>query len=411
MIPLRRTRRGSIYLPLLGAAMIVTVIGLAAMWVSRLQTRRVMLDRDSAQAQACAMAAVELGLEWIDGNASWRSLGGSWADGIPLGTGTLSVAVADPLDGDLADSEEDSVVLTGIGQAGTARHKTQVTVLATHVPIDALKTCIHAEGELKVNSGKIATILNAPASTNGNFHIDGLLDGSVEALTTSGSGIVTGTLTVPAPAKDIPDATLIQTYRDLAVTIPYPGAIMEKVVLGPGANPWGLTSPDGVYYMDTGGNDITLRGVRLCGTLIVRASGRTVILDDAVFMEPFRSDYAVLIVDGNLEIRMSSRLYGLLEATWLTSFNPPTCTYQGHGDLDSLDAYPNEVRGLVHATGDVLFKNSPCVRGTVICGGKATFDDYAEMVYQPSLAENPPLGYRTVVMRLAEGSWRQTVDP
>ncbi len=230
-------------------------------------------------------------------------------------------------------------------------------------------------------------------------------------MTTSGGGTVTGTLTVPAQTKAIPDASVLDTYRGLAVTIPFPGGTMERAVLGPNSNPWGLGSPDGVYYMDTAGRDITIRGLRLWGTLVIRTSGHKVVLDDAVFMEPYRSDYATLIVDGNLEIRLRSGEHGLSETLWLTNFNPFSCSYQGRSDILILDLYPNEIRGLVHATGTVLFKNSPCVRGAVMCGGALTFDDYAQVIYQPSLGQDPPLGYRTIQMHLAGDSWRQSVDP
>ena len=406
-----RTSRGSVYLPVLAAAAIVTVIGLSAMWISRLQARRVSLQRAKARAELCAAAAIEFGLQRIYAVSSWRNMGTTWADDLPLDEGTFSLTVTDPSDNDLADSNEDAVVLTGIGQSGEARHAMQVTVLARRVPIDALKTCIHAGGELKVNSGKTAMILNAPASTNGNLRIDGRLDGSAEAQTASGGGVVTGTLTVPSPTKDIPEASVVQTYRDMAVTIPCPGSTMEKVVLGPQCNPWGMGSPDGVYYMDTLGNDLTIRYSRVCGTLIIRTGGKKVVLEDAGLYEAYRSDYPVLIVDGDLEIKLKSTYMLMMEMYLRTNYNPPSCPYHGHADYDIMDMYPTRIHGLIYVTGTVLFKDSPQITGTVITRDRATFDDFAELTYDPDLAENPPPGFRTIEMRLAQDSSQQYVIP
>jgi len=261
-----------------------------------------------------------------------------------------------------------------------------------------------------VKSGKTMTVTGGPVSTNANLRVDGTVDGDAEAAARSGAGTITGASIIPAPAKQMPDASVFDMYKALAVTIPYPGATMQKLVLSPGSNPWGVTSPDGVYFMDTAGHDLTIKGVRIYGTLVIQANTKTVTIDDAVFFRSFRSDYPALLISGNAQITLRSRESALSEATWAANFNSPGTPYQGVTDTDTQDQYPNEIQGLVHVKGTLVFKNSARVRGTVICEGTVTCDDQAGIVWDQSLYANPPTGYRLYRMRIAPGSWQQAVD-
>lgn len=408
------SQRGSVYLPALAAAMVVSIIGLSAMWLVRVQRAASQTDHDRSESHLYARSAVELGLAKIAGDSNWRTYmagtGGAWLSNKPFGSGNCSLVVTDPVDGDLANGAWDPVVLTGTGVRGAARHKTQVTLTAVFGPLEALRACLHASDQVDVKSGKTMTVTGGPVSTNANLRVDGTVDGDAEAAARSGAGTITGASIIPAPAKQMPDASVFDMYKALAVTIPYPGATMQKLVLSPGSNPWGVTSPDGVYFMDTAGHDLTIKGVRIYGTLVIQANTKTVTIDDAVFFRSFRSDYPALLISGNAQITLRSRESALSEATWAANFNPPGTPYQGVTDTDTQDQYPNEIQGLVHVKGTLVFKNSARVRGTVICEGTVTCDDQAGIVWDQSLYANPPTGYRLYRMRIAPGSWQQAVD-
>jgi hypothetical protein len=179
------------------------------------------------------------------------------------------------------------------------------------------------------------------------------------------------------------------------VQLPYSGSF-DKDVLTPLCNTYGGgTAPDGLYYIDTLGNDLTIKGTRIHGTLVVDAVGKRVILDDAVFLRNYQADYPVLIVNGDLEVKHKSASKPLSESAWGTNFNPPGAPYQGGTDADQLDTYPNEVRGLVHATGNLKMDQTACVRGVVLCGGGVVCKNDHELVHDPSIAANPPDGYGT----------------
>lgn len=126
----RCRRRGMTYILILGVAMMVTIIGLSALTVARVQRRTSARANESGAARFYARSAIELGFLSIRDDPAWRtSLGsGWWLLDQPIGDGTMSLDVNIVDDGD-EKSNNDVAVLIGIGVCGEARHKMQVTVV------------------------------------------------------------------------------------------------------------------------------------------------------------------------------------------------------------------------------------------------------------------------------------------
>ncbi len=142
MTPLRinSNRRGSVYLAVLGTAMIVSVLALSALALQRVQNRMLTCSADIRQAQLNAEAAIELGMLAIKNDPNWRSSypHGTWFTGRPLGIGNCTLKVEDP-DGSLADDPTDSIVLTGIGSAGSSEQRVVRTVDSFPEPLGCLR--------------------------------------------------------------------------------------------------------------------------------------------------------------------------------------------------------------------------------------------------------------------------------
>ena len=404
---------GSVYLHVLGASLLVTIIGLAAVSAVRLQTRATQRASDYAEARAYAVSAVELGLLYVEQDPNWRTTwpNGAWVSDQPLGTGRFTLEGVDPQDGNLTNSMYEPLILTGTGMKGIARHKAQVVLVPVLDPLEALNTCLHVSGTVQVMGGHSLAVVGAPVSTNGLLDNDGLIDGDAEANSIADMKTISGTLTVPAPGKSMPEANVLSDYVSRATVIVYSGDV-DKQVLTATSNPWGPADPNGLYFIDTGGSDIDIRNCRIHGTLIVRTgSSKRVLIDNAVFMQNYRFDCPVLIVDGNLEIENNSYDYMLSEASCVTNFNPVGAPYDGESDSDTADVYPNEIRGLIHVTGDLRLADSARIVGSVICEGSALMQGTNTIVHDPSLYSSPPKGYTHVGrMRISPGSWRQVVD-
>ena len=412
-----RPRRygGSVYLYVLASSLLVTILGLGSLAAVRIQMRSARLARDSAEARACAVSAIELGRLQIKQNSSWRTTypNGTWLDNKELGAGRFTLVGTDPTDGVLNDSVYEPLVLTGIGTRGIARHKAQVTLVPVIKPLALLSTCLRASGQVQVTLAQQVIAIGAPLSTNGPIVDNGAIDGDVQAQSISPSGCsISGSWTVPGPSMPMPDAAVFTDYISKATSVPYE-AMIQKVALAPGCNPLGATDPNGFYVIDTGGRDLAIRNSRVYGTLIIRAAGRTVTVDEAMFMQNYRSDAPVLLVEGNLLIKLNSIAGPLWEGGAVNAnFNPVGAPYNGVTDPDKTDQYPNEIRGLVHVKGTLTLQQTARIVGTVICEGPVSCEGTnTTIIYDAGLYANPPKGYTYVDgMKVSPGTWKQVVD-
>ena len=411
--PSSARERGSIYLFVLASSLIITVIGMGSLFAVRVQSRSALTAEAATDVRLCAQSALELGLLKVGQDPNWRTTqsNGTWISNMSLGAATLSLEGIDPLDGDLTDNEYEPLVLNSTGQKGLARYKTQVTLVPNVKALEALNTCVHASGKMDIHNGEAITASGAPISTNGEFKNEGTVTGDVHADTVSKAGTVTGDLTAPADQKALPDPAVITDYLSKATTVAFTGDI-DKRLLTPADNPWGTENADGVYFIDTGDQDLTIKDSRIHGTLIVDVGGKTLFLKDSLLLHAYRLDYPVLIVIGKLNIELKSGEILLSETDLGTNFNPPGVPYLGQMDDDTDDDYPNEIQGLIHATKDIKFKETAHVVGAIISEHKVHFEGSGIVItHDPSLYASPPEGYTYVDgMKVSPGSYQRVVD-
>ncbi len=123
-------QRGSVYILVMGASLLVALIGISSILASRVQRRSVQGTSDMMQAKENARVAIERGL-WTAKAfpASWRASIGSGAnDTVNLAGGTSQYTGTDPVDGDLTNNTTDPVLLTGTGKSGGAIYILEVTL-------------------------------------------------------------------------------------------------------------------------------------------------------------------------------------------------------------------------------------------------------------------------------------------
>ena len=123
--------RGSVYILVLGASVIVAAIGVSSLMLARVQRRSVTNTADRVQARELARSGIDYMLWRIETETSntWRtSLKNGNYQNITMGTGTFSVTGVDPDDGNLTDDTSDPVVLTSVGIWGNAMYAFEVTI-------------------------------------------------------------------------------------------------------------------------------------------------------------------------------------------------------------------------------------------------------------------------------------------
>src|SRR6188508_2425124 len=133
----KQRRQGGIYLAVLATAMVVALLGMTAMIGQRLQNRMLVASTSIRQAQLNAGTAVELGLLAMKQNTNWRNTysTGPVFTNLSATSGTCSLTIADPADGNISVGADDPIVLTGIGYSGDAQQRVQVTVDPRKTPL------------------------------------------------------------------------------------------------------------------------------------------------------------------------------------------------------------------------------------------------------------------------------------
>lgn len=124
------SRRGSVYVAVLVASTIVSVIGLSALNAARAQQRASQNEADFAEAKFYAQSAIDMAMYSITTDGNWRQdfPDGNWWANQPIGAGTYTVNVIDPIDGLINGPSSDPVVLTGTGKKGGAAYLIKVRV-------------------------------------------------------------------------------------------------------------------------------------------------------------------------------------------------------------------------------------------------------------------------------------------
>lgn len=412
-------RSGSALLIVLGAAMLVALLGLAGLMALRIQRRVVEDSVDSTRARAYAQAAVEVGLMRIADDENWRTTytDGVWVADQPLGDGTFTLEGHDPLDGDLADDETDEIVLTGIGVQGAARQKTLVRLVPQLRGVGALETSLFAAQTLTITTSIVQS--DGVIGANG----DVTASGSTVAADVESGGSISGSTynggqTSGLDPRTMPPDAALSPYTATGVFIDVTNLpassstrYLRDLVLSPNSNPYGAAHAQGIYIIDCQGNEVVVSNVRIVGTLVLLNVHPTLgaKVADSVNWTASVSNYPALLVDGKLTLGCTQA--PLDEATLTVNFNPAGTPYLGAEDSDTADTYSSAVEGLIYASGDIDVTNYPAVKGSVVAGGAMLVNGQLDLVYDDVYLTNPPPGFldRTK-LTVAPGSWSRDVD-
>ncbi|MCH2114006.1 MAG: hypothetical protein MK171_03715 [Pirellulales bacterium] len=453
-------RRGSLYLSVMSAAMIISAIGMSAMVVARLNLRSVGWRQDRREARLLADGAVELGTAIVAQAANWRTslLNGQEypSTPLPMGSGTIAWRLDDP-DGDLSDDNTDTVRLYGIGRVGHSVYTKSVLLEPISSGLTSLETSLHSGGNLN-RSGDFDITTNQMVSANGNINNSsgpGGIIGNTWAVEDIDGNVTGAIANLQSPAKEMPDPTTVFDYyvtngtQIAASNIPM--LTIDKQLISPVSNPFGTsTNTLGIYVIDCEGNDIVIKDSQILGTLVLLNAGSGSNINMDIHWEAAVPNYPALMVQGDLKMSWHGE-HNLHESLNNMSFNSIAPPHQSSKDADQVG--PPIIKGLVYITGGLtidggknpssdgashsnawrgsarLIDQSPapqhhfsyntdpitheCIlQGAVVIGGNAIVDDMAlTLMYDPTFLGNPPPGFQASnVMTISPGSWRREVS-
>ncbi len=394
---------------ILGVSAVLMVIGLAAVSIARVDTRSVSADNDWSEAQTLALSAAEHALARMGATEDWRSRL-SQPVSVAMGNGTMQWQIIDDADGRLTDDVEEPVLIVAAGQVGQSSYKLALRCFIVGEPLEAQSKCLCAGGDVILGPAGRLTSTDGVVSANDSvlaMRWSSRVIGDVEARRVYWKYNVTGYVSTNASPKAMPNARVVDMYRELATEISGQKHIRRQAI-GPGRNPWGVPNADGVYYINAPGANITIRDSRIRGTLIVRCN--RLIVAGNVMMENYRKDMPTLIVDGDLMLDYESTGEKLRERGENCNFNPAGVPYEGASDSDKSDTYPSEIRGLVHVRGNLILDSTALIRGAVICEKDIRCNGTNEIVHDEDLTELPILGYTSGDGYIHREGWTRVID-
>lgn len=398
-------RRGSLYISVMGTAFIVGTVALLGVHQARLNLKAAQTATDRVKAQTLAQSAVELALSTVNADPNWQT---TYAYDTEYPSPALAVN-GGTLNWKLVNAGNGIRRLDGIGRVGKATYVYSVDLGGC----DYLACGLSCGRDITVQASEAIKITGAPLATRQSLIVQGTVTADVEATAILKTGILTGTQTVPAPLRPLPDPTTVFDYY-LAQGTRIASTSLDRVVLSPRQNPFGSTNAQGIYIIDAAGGSVRIRRSRIVGTLvIVNAGSGGVELTDQVNWEPAFPNYPAMLIQGSLSIKIDNSK--LSESDEGTNFNPSSTPWQGASDSANDDSYPSALAGILYCTGDLTFAgqgtNLQSLQGVVVCHGACSVVDQANVTikYDAAFHDSPPPGFLPGDSRvLLPRSWRQT---
>jgi Tfp pilus assembly protein PilX len=123
-------RRGGIYIAVLVAVLIVTLIGLAGLQSARIDRRAAAANEDAIRARFAARSYAEVIFQRLQADSSWRSsyTNNTWSASEPLDSGQVKFKLVDDADGDLADDSTEPFRIQTQAAYGSATRGMSISV-------------------------------------------------------------------------------------------------------------------------------------------------------------------------------------------------------------------------------------------------------------------------------------------
>ncbi len=408
----QRTRRGSVYLLVLGTATLLTIIGLSIAVTSRLNIRHAAAAGDADESAVLGVSALELAVSSVNNDASWRSARASDVMGpsVSLGQGKVMWKQVDEVDGDIANNPNQPVRLWGKAIVGnsTRQYSIQVTP-AGERPLPVLSTTLHSETSISVTAALSSS--GGPISCDGTLTNSSSITSNVEAAAVSNTGSIAGFVTQPSPGKSVPGLDVGARYLALSTEISYNsigGGKIDKTILSASANPYGAQNPLGIYYIRVpSGKKLEIREAIVQATLLVELVGTAQLeMQDLFAWEPPAARMPSLIAYGGSSASVLVKPKSGTVDVPLLGANILGIVVK----VGSRGKAPSEMHGLFHVMGNVpvAFEDSPRIVGTFIADGPITVKSSTQLVSRPSLVSDPPVGYTVVdpTVTAVPGSFR-----
>lgn len=418
-----RSRRGSVYVLVLGMSLLVASAGVGALFTARMERMSAAGALNTARVRMAAVGAME---EVLAGAAAapltfreeWNARSGRrvvTVDGI-----SVVVTVTDPVDGDFAVGDADDVMFRAEARvsegAGGAREVLEWRGRPVMGSLSVLNDVMAVTGACELDSVTLAGA--GTVSVGGRLKLmNSVVEPRVECsqIVTVGSVSTSGGRGDLVTAREWPrPAALLAEYVGIGQKLGWTGNALSGV-LSPTLNPFGSgLNARGVYVVDAAGGGVKLEKLRVVGTLVI-VNAAQVTISEGVVIEPVEAGLPALVVQAT-QVQWDSNENELSEASDAVNYNPQGAAYRGVSDSDKSDSYAPGMRGLVYIRGGVEVSGSVVVDGALLVDGSYTQTSNGGvgegiLLVRDGLIEKNVRGFGKLVgWELVPGSMRRVVE-
>jgi len=406
--PLKRSD-GIIAFTALVMLSVMVVVALAASEEMTLESKAAQNRNSIRQAYQAAYSGIDYCLYLSTLYADWRTRygGGNWIANYTVGTGKVTVSAADPTDGSIAGNPIHTVAFTAASSSGLA--KRSLTARGTPPPGQTLRyvLCSLTNADMELRQG---VSVYGDVRTRGNINADSNVSLAGNIYTATGAAVTASLVDADTQvirtdrALATPPVSLSwfqSAAKELSLPSSFGHYLIDKALLTPTNNPFGLTQPDGLYYFDAHGFEVWIGDSYINATLIIANSSR-VLIRHGCYLKTFSSQYPALLSTGDIAFEIERNLK---ESIADVDFN---------GNGNKTDTFVSQICGVIYSATKVtgFQKNSDpgpfYVRGAVVSNEiRITTGASFYVYYDPGLAETAVAGFQGPGLVLSAGSLRE----
>ncbi len=429
-------RRGSVLLLILAVSMILTVIGMSALFVNRVHNRTTQLSHGFGRAQILAVSAMEQALQVlnrgiqteIDAERNWRLLYShdTVVTTYNLGGGSCSWKLRDDSDNDLNNGVDDNfwIYATGTHDDVSFTLRIEMKPPLDEQAMSCLDVAVLAGDDFVAGKGCQIYTDQIVAANDKLIIVMTRIISHAEAVDYVSGSTFHGTTTSGVTPRTLPGAEALDSYVAEGTSIswdsiPSSGDAgdrkIEGILLSPTVNPYGATNSNGVYIIDCQGNNLTIKDCRIVGTLVLLNSTSTTTISGSVNWQPAIAEYPSVLAEGDLDLQYG--ISKLTEAKIGKNLDPDGTPDEGTHDSDMTDEYYSVINGNIYSASTVWLKSDEAstIMGCIVAADDVVMmtNDLAQISRPSTIADSPPPGFteltETAPPYPVSSTWEQVV--
>ncbi|MEO1524193.1 MAG: hypothetical protein AAFX06_02100 [Planctomycetota bacterium] len=418
---LRRRRGGYLYVAVLFTSLIVGAAVAIALSLDTTRLKSQNANADRGTALRLAEGELQRLAVQLDEDASWRfnethAALSAWRSTIE---GARIRYQVNDADGDLSDDDLDDAQIVAHVVYGSSQAAVSVNLETGFAPLDMLRYSVTSTDDIELENGSLLV-------TEGHVQVQDdcktVTTGAIvcERLECSNQIQVPVRGDIAASSVDVPTGgEIIDRYVATGTEIPYANLPndglkgLRRIVLSKNVNPMGPTDPNGIYWIDCGGQAIYIGEARIHATVAIRNAAFVLFTGGLIWESP--EPMGAIFLSGS-PVFFNGYNSHLDETATGVNFNPQLVPIEGEFDATTDDRYGSLMRGVFYCRNNVTLFSSVDSAPIHLTGSMIARDLILNVDLHvhsaPELMTSVPFGFvDTQRVRFLSGTFRRVPVP